>query len=70
MKDFEKKSIENIFNEERNYTYYYIRALEGVRLYYEKNEDTGEKMKKNLLNKASQRDKFRYSYSTIGALVE
>ena len=44
MKGLKAESVEIIFNEERNYTYYYIRALDGIKIYHAKNEDNGEEV--------------------------
>ncbi len=44
MKGLKAESVEIIFNEERNYTYYYIRALDGIKIFYAKNEDNGEEV--------------------------
>lgn len=43
MKGLRVKSIEIIFNEERNYTYSYMRTSDGIEFVHAINEDTGER---------------------------
>jgi len=43
MKGLRVKSIEIIFNEERNYIYSYMRTADGIEFNHAINEDTGER---------------------------
>lgn len=42
LKGYKADNIEIIFNGEKNYTYYYIKEKDEIKVFYAKNNDTGE----------------------------